>query len=41
VTELERLQRYVEWNQASRHQLIVAHTTLIDAMAEKRLTINS
>ena len=39
MTELERLRRYVEWNQATRHQLIVAHITLIDAMAEKRARV--
>lgn len=30
MTERERLDAYVQWNQMTRHQLIVAHLTLID-----------
>lgn len=30
MTERERLEAYVQWNQMTRHQLITAHLTLID-----------
>lgn len=29
MTERERLEEYVKWNQLARHQIIVAHLTLI------------
>lgn len=38
MTELARLQKYVEWNRVDRHQLIVAHMTLVreaEGMQEK------
>ena len=30
MTEREKLDAYVQWNQMTRHQIITAHLTLID-----------
>ncbi len=35
----EQFEQYVEWNKCSRHQLIVAHMTLIRGMAEREARI--
>ncbi len=32
MTERERLEAYVQWNQLTRHQIITAHLTLIDVV---------
>lgn len=34
MTERERLDAYVQWNQMTRHQIIVAHLTLIASCDE-------
>lgn len=34
MSPAEKLERYVQWNQLTRHQLIVAHMTLIAATEE-------
>lgn len=39
MTERQRLDAYVQWNQCTRHQLITAHLTLIDAGDEARVKL--
>jgi hypothetical protein len=36
MTEAERLEKYVGFNQLTRHQLVVAHITLIDELQHAR-----